>query len=77
MNTEQTNSPSHNRYRVRVWFGRHPIADYTAEAQLAHRYAEAMGRRFAGCTVTVEAVSRPAPDGEGPPPEMLWSSTPL
>lgn len=40
------------RCRVRVWFGEHPIADYTAGSALAARYESAMRRRFAGLRVT-------------------------
>ncbi len=44
------------RRRVRVWFGEHAIADYTAEQALAERYAAAMARRFAGLRVTLVVV---------------------
>jgi hypothetical protein len=44
------------RRRVRVWFGAHVIADYSAEPELAKRYAAAMDRRF-GLPVTID----PAP----------------
>jgi hypothetical protein len=33
---------------VRVWFGEHIIAEYTAEPETAIRYQAAMTRRFAG-----------------------------
>jgi hypothetical protein len=52
------------RRRVRVWLGKHVIADYRAEPALAERYAEAMSRRFAGPRVTNEA-SMPAPPAAG------------
>jgi hypothetical protein len=42
---------------VRVWFGQHVIAELTAPAPAASRYAAAMGRRFFGLPITNE----PAP----------------
>lgn len=65
------------RRRVRVWFGEHTIADYTAEAAEAERYADAMSRRFAGLRVT----SEPLPlNGDGRsmplPSERLWDVPP-
>ena len=51
--------------RVRVWFGAHPIADHTADADQAAQYEEAMRRRFASLRVTSEPVlvgSPTAPD---------------
>ncbi|MEV6416709.1 hypothetical protein [Kribbella sp. NPDC051718] len=39
---------------VRVWFGEHVIAEYTAEPQTAMRYQAAMARRFASLRVTIE-----------------------
>lgn len=52
------------RSRVRVWFGDHAIADYTAEPELAKRYAQAMARRFAGLRVTNDPVPGPPADLE-------------
>ncbi|WP_433020599.1 hypothetical protein [Kribbella sp. CA-294648] len=40
--------------RVRVWFGEHVIADYTAEPAKALRYQAAMTRRFYSLRVTIE-----------------------
>ncbi|GAA2790523.1 hypothetical protein GCM10010522_04870 [Kribbella solani] len=40
--------------RVRVWFGEHVIADYTAEPALAMKYQAGMTRRFASLRVTIE-----------------------
>jgi hypothetical protein len=40
--------------RVRVWFGEHVIADYTAEPAKAIRYQAAMTRRFYSLRVTIE-----------------------
>ena len=52
------------RHRVRVWFGPHKIAEYTAEPALAAQYEAAMRRRFAGLRVTNENLgaldARPA-----------------
>ncbi|WP_427888503.1 hypothetical protein ACQHIV_34825 [Kribbella sp. GL6] len=59
--------------RVRVWFGEHAIADYTAEPELALRYADAMRRRFLGLRVTIDQRTR----GGGPSPaEHWWEVTP-
>ena len=40
--------------RVRVWFGEHVIAEYTAEPAKAIRYQAAMTRRFFSLRVTIE-----------------------
>ncbi|WP_328522907.1 hypothetical protein [Kribbella sp. NBC_00359] len=40
--------------RVRVWFGRFPIVDYTTCNSSAHTQALGLDRRFAGLPVTVE-----------------------
>ncbi len=40
--------------RVCVWFGKHLIADYTGEPQLAARFEAGMRRRFASLQVTNE-----------------------
>jgi hypothetical protein len=58
------------RYRVRVWFGDHVVADYTAEAALADRYAKAMARRFAGLRVTTDGI--PEPGSAEPRRDRLW-----
>lgn len=57
MTATQESPTTTERRQVRVWFGSHVIADYTAERDLADRYAAAMARRFAGLRVTSEAVS--------------------
>ncbi|HEY0691923.1 MAG TPA: hypothetical protein VGD71_23120 [Kribbella sp.] len=70
------------RRRVRVWFGSHVIASYSAEPELAQRYAAAMARRFAGLKVTDEPLQ---PDGavsvtlapELPSEQLLWPLTAL
>ncbi|GAA1596459.1 hypothetical protein GCM10009804_61210 [Kribbella hippodromi] len=43
--------------RVRVWFGEHVIADYTAEPADAIRYQAGMTRRFASLRVTIEPAT--------------------
>lgn len=72
--------------RVRVWFGETPIANYCADALSAARYADAMGRRFAGLKVTNEPIAtatelRPLPPAEAAelrplPPERTWDVIP-
>ncbi|WP_405060272.1 hypothetical protein OG474_01160 [Kribbella sp. NBC_01505] len=62
---------------MRVWFGDHVVADYSAEAELAERYAEAMSRRFAGLKVTSEPI--PVTDPalyRSLPGERLWEVAP-
>ena len=51
--------------RVRVWFGEHVIADYTAEPAKALRYQAGMTRRFASLRITIEPVAPlGSPDAE-------------
>ncbi|WP_238161243.1 hypothetical protein [Kribbella antibiotica] len=65
------------RCRVRVWFGDHVVADYSAEAELAARYAEAMSRRFAGLKVTSEPIPVTDPSQyRSLPGERLWEVAP-
>jgi hypothetical protein len=74
--TTATATQTSERRRVRVWFGEHVIADYTAEPALAERYAHAMSRRFAGLRVTndpMPAVDR-LPDPL--PGERMWDVAP-
>lgn len=47
------------RYRVRVWFGTHVIADYIGPKAVAERYEIAMQRRFAGLRVTNDLIGAP------------------
>ena len=61
MNDVRSTRNTEQRMRVRVWFGDHPIADYTAGEKLAERYASSMQRRFACLRVT----SDPVPDAVG------------
>jgi hypothetical protein len=65
------------RRRVRVWFGKHVIADYRADADLAERYVTAMARRFVGLRITNEPVPEPDPvPARALPGERLWDLTP-
>lgn len=76
MTTAQESPSTHERRRVRVWFGEHVVADYTAEPGLAERYAHAMSRRFAGLRVTndpMPVVDQPA---EPLPRERMWDVAP-
>jgi hypothetical protein len=49
---------------VRVWFGEHIIAEYTAEPETALRYQAAMTRRFASLRVTIEPAGAVVPDAD-------------
>ncbi|MEI8408312.1 MULTISPECIES: hypothetical protein [unclassified Kribbella] len=40
------------RRRVRLWFGRHLIADYIGDPASAARHEAAMRRRFPGLDIT-------------------------
>lgn len=60
--------------RVRVWFGPHLLHDYRAGADAAEQYAKAIGKRFAGLTVTVDAEV--TADMPPLPCEQLWMLTP-
>ena len=65
------------RRRVRVWFGKHVIADYRADADLAERYIAAMARRFVGLRITNEPIpEREAGSGRPLPGERFWDLTP-
>jgi hypothetical protein len=46
--------------RVRVWFGEHVIAEYTAEPADALRYQAGMTRRFASLRITIEPATAAA-----------------
>jgi hypothetical protein len=43
-----------DKRRVRVWFGTHPIATYTATEDQAEQYARLMAQRFAGLKITID-----------------------
>lgn len=64
------------RRHVKVWFGSHVIAQYIAEPSLAERYAEAMGRRFAGLKVTNDLVPVSSPAPVPLPSERMWEIPP-
>ena len=49
--------PRRAEQRVRVWFGQHIIADYTAEPAKAIRYQAGMTRRFASLRITIEPIT--------------------
>ncbi|HZX05331.1 hypothetical protein [Kribbella sp.] len=55
--------PAPDARRVRVWFGAHVIADYTAAPAAADRYQAAMARRFTGLRITVEPATLSVSDG--------------
>ncbi len=55
--TALADAPLPTDRRVRVWFGEHVIADYTAEPATALRYQAAMTRRFASLRVTIEPAT--------------------
>lgn len=57
-----TGTPSY--HRVRVWFGKHIIADHTDNPEAAIRYQAAMTRRFASLRVTIEPPIAVAPDAD-------------
>ncbi|GAB3953428.1 hypothetical protein GCM10029976_093570 [Kribbella albertanoniae] len=60
-----------------MWFGDHVVADYSAEAELAERYAQAMSRRFAGLKVTSDPIPVTDPDQyRSLPGERLWEVAP-
>jgi hypothetical protein len=42
---------------VRLWFGRHQIADYIGEPSSAARYEAAMRRRFPGLDITNQPLA--------------------
>lgn len=55
--TRLTGVPRPADRRVRVWFGEHVIADYTAEPADALRYQAAMTRRFGSLRITIEPAT--------------------
>lgn len=76
MNEPSTTPASNERRRVRVWFGSHVIADYTAAPDLAERYAHAMSRRFAGLRITNDPMPLMARVPDTLPGERLWDIAP-
>lgn len=74
--TEQPDRIGTERRRVRVWFGEHIVADYSADRALAERYEQAMKRRFAGLRVTNDPINPPLPNLPRLPSELLWDVAP-
>lgn len=60
---------------VRVWFGKHVLANYAAEPAVADRYAEAMRQRFMGLRVTSDPLPREPVATEPLPSERMWEMT--
>lgn len=54
MNEATGTTATDSTVRVRVWFGRFPIGDYTTSRGAAQEQALGLGRRFSGLPVTVE-----------------------
>jgi hypothetical protein len=54
--------PQPTERRVRVWFGEHVIADYTAVPADALRYQAGMTRRLASLRITIEPATAAAVD---------------
>ncbi|MFI7067067.1 hypothetical protein ACIBL3_39135 [Kribbella sp. NPDC050124] len=54
MNEATATEASDRTVRVRVWFGRFPIVDYTTHERAAPMQAVGLGRRFSGLRVTIE-----------------------
>ena len=57
-----------------MWFGQHLVASYCADARIADRYAEEVGRRFGGLEITVDDLL--TGDERPVPAEQLWEFTP-
>jgi hypothetical protein len=60
----QTMASEEQLVRVRVWFGRMPIVDHTADSEVGTAYANAMSRRYAGLTVTIDPLTEPRAGAE-------------
>lgn len=74
--SEQVIERVETRLWVRVWFGSHVVAQYTATPDLAAAYAHAMSRRFAGLRVTSDPVEPSNESGRPLPPDRLWELPP-
>lgn len=61
---------------VQVWFGTHVVRTYRGPAAEAQRYAEAIGRRFAGLRVTVDPPSAAVSTAPPLPSERMWELVP-
>jgi hypothetical protein len=55
---------------VRLWFGRHQIADYIGEPSSAARYEAAMRRRFPGLDITNQPLADQRQAGDYKPAEV-------
>lgn len=62
MNDARRTDAASHVVRVRVWFGRFPIVDYTTSHDAATTQALGLGRRFSGLRVTVEPDDAPPAD---------------
>ena len=60
---------------IRVWFGEHVLADYSAEPAVADRYAEAMRQRFMGLRVTSDPLPADGAAKEPLPTKRMWELT--
>ena len=59
MSTAWSANPADSPARVRVWFGRFPIVDYTTSIPEATEHARGLGRRFVGLRVTIDPAEAP------------------
>lgn len=55
MNEATETDAADRTVRVRVWFSRFPIVDYTTSHRSAPAQADGLARRFSGLRVTIEA----------------------
>lgn len=62
--------------KIKVYFGRHLIATYSADQDRADRYVEAVRRRFAGLRVELEPAHRTAGVTAELPEEWQWIRPP-
>jgi hypothetical protein len=60
------------RRRVRVYFGRHVIAKYSADPKLANEYAKLIRQRFGGLEITID--DELSGDERPMPAERLWDA---
>ncbi|HEY3561625.1 MAG TPA: hypothetical protein VGL05_29375 [Kribbella sp.] len=57
-----TNLPLPTHRRIRVWFGKHVIADHVCDPASAAEYEAAMRRRFGSLRVTNDPAEPATPD---------------
>lgn len=72
MNAQSTDT---GQQWIRVWFGEHVLADYTAESAVAGRYAKMMEQRFMGLRVTSDPLPDDQASTEPLPRERMWEMT--